>query len=385
MNELFFISNIAFNNMKIMLFSFFIPLFVSCQERKAPVDKAEDISTQRSVYLPSYLTNYNMSGQFEENGIGVIDFSTGYFRYYRSDTGLDSLLLPENYDQYHKNVVPNPNGTYYFLDAKKGLYLLSKEGAILISDLNNEAELKVNHLAILCVLNMFVFATFKDETHLIIPLSLNYDNLGKHARRLKKTPIPLFCEYDLNTKKVRLLNCLTPKEAFKMDYTGKELDYFGAVNGDTLVISCPYKSEVTLYSISQNKEIGKVDCQSMFQDGPIKEFGYTGSKKEFDKLDRYETETPFYSIMVYNKKRQEYYRVFYHSLPTKNVNGEFTIQEDKASSILVLDKDLKLKREILYEKDAWIVPGITCTKSGFFVNRYKYDENGNRSVMEVQL
>lgn len=377
--------NGIFDASKLILFSFFIPLFLSCQERKVPVIKAEDIGTQINIHLPSYPNNYYMSGQLKENGIGVIDASTGYFRYYRPDIGPDSLLLPENYDYYHKNVVPNPNGTYYFLDAKKGLYLLGKNGASLISDLNNEPELKNNHLAILCVLNMFVFATFKDETHLIIPLSLNYEDLGKRPAKMKKTPIPLFCEYDLKTKEIRLLNCLTPREAFKLDYTGKELDYFGCVNGDSLIISAPYKSEVIVYSISQDKELGRIDCKSTFQEGPIKEFGYTGTKKELMKLDRYETETPFYSTMFYNKVRQEYYRIFYHSLPTKNEKDEFTIRQDKVSSILVLDKNLQLKKEILYGKDSWIIPGITCTEKGFFINGYEQGNNGERTVMEVRL
>jgi len=374
-----------FRTNKLMLFSFFIPLLLSCQEQETSVEKAGDISVEINVYLPFFSTNYWMSGQWEENGTGSIDLSTGYFRYYRPDVGYDSLLLPEGYDHYHKNVIPNPNGTYYFLDAVKGLYLLDKNGPSLISDLNNEPELRRNHLSILCVLNMFVFATFKDQTHLIIPLSLNYDDLGKRPSKMKKTPIPLFCEYDLKSKKVRLLNCLTPKEAFRLDYNGKELDYFGCVNGDSLIISTPYQSEVVVYSISQDKELARIDCKSKFQDGPIREFGYTGTKKERMKLDRYETETPFYSSMFYNKARQEYYRIFYHGLPTKNKNDEFTIFQDKVSSVLVLDKDLQIKQEILYGEDSWIVPGITCTKKGFFTNNSKDDQNGNRTYMEVRL
>ena len=372
-----------FGKIPVMCLSLFVLL--SCKGQDFPVKKADEIATRVDFPFPSHATKYCMSGQLEEDGIGEIDIMNGYFYYQRNQSGYDSLALPEGFDDYHYCIAPNPNGNYYFIDAEMGLFLLTKKGPVLIDSLNSNPVLKEKHLAVLVVMNMFRFATFKDETHLVIPLSLNYDNLGKKKAKLKKTPIPLFCEYDLNSKTVRLLNCLTPKEAFKLDYADKELDHFGCVNGDSLIISSPYKSEVIVYSISQDKELGRVDCKSKFQDGPIKEFGYTGTKKERMKLDRYQTETPFYSTMFYNKARGEYYRIFYHGLPTKNKDGEFTIFQDKVSSVLVLDKNLQPKEEILYGKNSWIVPGITCTKNGFFTNNFRYDQKGNRSVMEVRL
>ena len=372
-----------FGKITVMCLSLFVLL--SCKGQDFPVKKVEELSVKTSLPFPYHPNKYCMSGQLEEDGIGELDIENGYFCYYRKQTGCDSLAVPVGYDPHHYCVAPNPNGNYYFIDAEMGLFLLTKQGPVLIDSLNNNPVLKEKHLAVLVVINMFNFAAFKDETHLIIPLSLNYHNLGKKKAKLKKTPIPLFCEYDLATKKIRLLNCVTPKEAFKRDYAGKELDYFGCVNGDSLIISSPYQSEVIIYSISQDKEFGRVDCKSKFQDGPIREFGYTGTKKERMKLDRYQTETPFYSTMFYNKTRQEYYRIFYHGLPTKNENGEFTIFQDKVSSVVVLDKNLQPKEEILYGKNSWIVPGITCTKNGFFTNNFKYDQNGNRSFMEVRL
>lgn len=370
---------------KINVLLLFVLVLLSCQSQDIPVNKVEEVSKPLDFAFPYHSTKYYMTGQLEDDGIGLVDLDRGNFYYYQEKTGYDSLALPEGYDSDHFSVISNPNGKYYFLDVEKGLFLLTKQGAVSVDDLNNNPVLKEKHLAVLCVINMFGPATFKDETHLIIPLSLNYNDLGKHSKKMKKTPIPLFCEYNLKTREIRLLHCLTPKEAFKLDYAHKELDYFGCVNGDTLVISAPYKSEVILYSISQDKEIGRIDCKSTFQNGTIKEFGYVGTRKERLKLDRYQTETPFYSTLFYNKARQEYYRIFYHELPTKNEKGEFTVLQDKKSSVLVLDKKLKPKTEILYEKTMWHVPGITCTENGFFVNRYKYDEKGNRSVMEVKL
>lgn len=360
-------------------------ILLSCRGQDFPVKKVSEVSRKLEAPFMYHATKYSMSAQLEEDGFGEIDIRNGFFCFYRKQTGYDSLALPKGYDDYHYCIVPNPNGNYYFIDVEKGLFLLTKQGPVFLDSLNKNPVLKEKHLAVLCLINMFNFAVFKDETHMIIPLSLNYHDLGKHPAKMKKTSIPLFCEYDLNSKKIRLLNCLTPKEAFKMDYAHKELDYFGCVNGDSLIVSCPYKSEVIVYSISQDKEIGRVDCKSKFQNGPIKEFGYSGKKNERMKLDRYQTETPFYGTMFYNKARQEYYRVFYHGLPTKNANDEFTIYQDKVSSVLVLDKNLQPKEEIVYGKNSWIVPGITCTKDGFFTNNCKYDENGNRTVMEVVL
>jgi len=335
--------------------------------------------------LSGHASRYAMSGQWEQHGVGVVDANNGYFYFSRDASVNDSLRLPDNYDPYHYCIAPNPNGSYYFVDATNGLFLLTEKGPVLIEDLNNNTILKEKHLAALCLINMFCFASFKDETHLIIPLSLNYSDLGKHPAKMRKTPIPLFCEYDLVSRKIRLLNCLTPLEAFTHDYIGKELDYFGCVKGDSLIISCPYQSEVIVYSISRDEELGRVDCKSKFHDGPIKEFGYSGTKKERIKLDRYKTETPFYSTMFYNTYRQEFYRAFYHSLPTKNENNEFTILQDKVSSVLVIDKDLGPKEEILYGEDSWIVPGITCTKHGFLVNKTENGDNGKFTVLEVWL
>jgi len=98
----------------------FLPLFLSSQEQwESHVVKSEDVGWQLAVNLPSHGTNYYISGQLEMNGYSHVDIINGYLCYYHPESGYDSLALPKDFYTHHYNVIPNPNGSYYFLDATK--------------------------------------------------------------------------------------------------------------------------------------------------------------------------------------------------------------------------------------------------------------------------
>lgn len=370
---------------KIAVCSAFVPMFLSCQEPGVPVVRMEETSRTINGELEWRVGAYFTSGQYEQNGFGVLDLNSGYFCFQRKmGDALDSLPIPENRNTNFYNVVPNPAGTYYFLDPNLGLYFLTKGKPVFLDSINDNPLLRENGLMISNAISNFEFAVFADQNRIVIPICWNYMHPQGKYKNFNK-PAPRYCVYDVKTKELRLLHCMTPKESFKEDYANRERMYFTAVHGDTIVMSMPHKSEVVLYSIAQDKEIGRIDCRSTFQSEPIAQFGLTGKKRGHLKLDRYEIETPFYGSMFYNKDRNEYYRIFYHGLPERNEKGEYTIYMDKKSSILVLDGNLKLKKEILMEKNAYILFGITSTKKGFIINAYRQKVNDEYVNFEIIL
>lgn len=365
--------------------SLFIPLFSCCQSSQVPVVKVEEVSSPIGEELCGKRGAYFTSGQFDQNGFGVLDLQSNFFFFQKEIGGAcDSLPIPENRGVNFYNVVPNPNGNYYFLDPDLGLYLLTKEKPVFLDSINKNPVLLKNGLMVSNILSTFEFASFSDKEHLIIPICWNYLHpQGKYWN--KKKPVPMFCEYNIKTRAVRLLHCMTPKEIFKQDYANRERRYFAAINGDSLMMSMPQKSEVVIYSISQDKEIGRVDCKSTFHTEKIKQFGLTGKKRGELKLDRYEIETPFYGTMFYNKERKEYYRIFYHGLPERNEKGEYTIYFDKKSSVIVMDEKLRIQKEILFDNNAYIIFGITSTKKGFVLNAYEQKIKDTYTNVEVLL
>ena len=151
-------------------------------------------------------------------------------------------------------------------------------------------------------------------------------------------------------------------------------------NKNVFVFPNAINPNVEIFDIKSNKIVGNELVKSTFQTDSIVPYK---KKKNYDK-DRYSIESGCYGPIYYNELRHEYYRVFYHALPQKNEKNEFTIYEDKSSSILVLDEDLKLKKEVFFKKGYFHFFGITGTENGFLLNQINGDGK-NCFFVEINL
>lgn len=128
------------------------------------------------------------------------------------------------------------------------------------------------------------------------------------------------------------------------------------VVGDTLLVNYQFSESIDLFSLKSGKFICSKMLKSKYQTKPIP---HLISKKDDFENERYVIESDYYDVITYNPFKKCYYRLYYHSLPRLNNNGEYTISTDKVISIAIFDQNFNWVGEQIVKQShyfAGIVP-----------------------------
>lgn len=137
-------------------------------------------------------------------------------------------------------------------------------------------------------------------------------------------------------------------------------------------MSYSHTEKVDLFSRKQNKVIGQVDVRSKFHTKPI--LALKNFKNEFEN-ERFDVESAEYGPIYFNKFKKCYYRVFYHELPRKNENDEYTIVEDKKCSIAIFNENFEWIGE--YKLNTWYLFGLLSFKDGVIIKTFGGNDKNN--------
>lgn len=348
-----------------------LPFFTSGQQKERQVSDYRDLMD--SIELKQLDTNiFNYAWRFSfgnGNNIGYVDYDAELFIH---KTAFSGERIRYNFPDSTKGfpfyaIAQNEHGDFYYLNSDGHLYRLSKDSESEL--LENFAQNKVlieNGLMIENLLGMDRNFHFYNDSVLVIPVKwdLNRDK-GKYTNY--KKPCPAFITYHVQSKKLIINDIWTKPQTIKTYYPDRNFNYSVMANGK-LLVSVPYSSQIQVLDVRNNTVEKKFIEKSQFQTDSIRPLDAPSKKKKIALRDRYLIEEAYYGPIVYNPFRNEYYRIFYHSLPTKNENGDYTIYTDKSSSIMVFDINLKLKNEIYFDKNYFIFLGLTPTKDGIIFN-----------------
>jgi hypothetical protein len=273
----------------------------------------------------------------------------------------EHMALPSGYQKkyalWNANVY-NINGRILLSTEKGKVFQIMGGELIEIADINANIHIKKRNIFMNPTLGFTRDFAFINESEFIFttlrkPKSVNQNKSGNY---------PLFCKYNLKSGKVTFYDYYYRRSYFSYNRPLRTTLFHNVV-GDTLMVAYMYSSEVDLFSLRKNKLIGKKNMDSKYQTGeiPFLEKYYS----DFE-MERYDIETPVYGQVFYNPFKSCYYRVFYHALPEKNENDEYTIQQDKKASIAIYDTSYKWIAEV--DINNCFVSGITPTKKGFILN-----------------
>lgn len=277
--------------------------------------------------------------------------------------------FPENYTGYpFYSIVQINQNDYYYLHPDGELYMLKEnESPVLIKNIKENDFIQRKGLMIDNLLSMDTKFHFLSDTKILLPVTWHlYEKKGKYSNYKKSCPS--FIIYDLQSDSFSICNIWTEGRTKDNDYMDRFRNYSELV-GNKLYVSTPYSPVISVFNVDSDIVEREIFSKSLHQSDTIKPIKKE-YKKDGEEQIRYLIEEAYYGPIIYNEFRQEFYRIFYHPLPRKNKNVEFTIYTDKASSILVYDMSFKLKFEVLFEKDYFIFMGLTPTREGVVLNSF---------------
>lgn len=349
---------------KVLFLIVWVPIIGSCQSGNVVVqsnlilDSVQLIEQNQLIHNYDYrFLSYYMDGRI---GYAVGD---SVFVIHSLDSPTVLLNYPIPKQEGILFTIQEFGSNYFCLNQEGKLYQLIQDASpILIVDFSVHPELIKLGLMVDNWLSEQTTFYFLNDSIMVLPVKWNFYNLKGKYSNLKK-PCPLFVKYNMQSEKIEICNVWSESFYEGAGFVGKQRTASRLIGDGLMIIHNPYISKVRLYDFHQDKIVREMDLKSSFQKTDILPLDKKLLKDSRIK-DRYNIETAFYGQIVYNQYRKEYYRVFYHALPTKNDKNEYTIYTDKKSSILVYDETFHLKQEVLFEKEHYVFMGIFSTKSG---------------------
>ena len=143
---------------------------------------------------------------------------------------------------------------------------------------------------------------------------------------------------------------------------------YAMVNKDTLIINYPIDDNLYIYSIKEQKVIGKKNVKSRFKKAKVK--GVDCDKKWDTKVYwKHHYNSYIYTSIIYDKYKNIYYRIL--KLPKKDydMNAKYN-SLNIPFVITVLDKDLNIIAEskILNEKNKYIIFDYYVNSEGLWIS-----------------
>lgn len=365
-----------------------LPFLSNCQQKEHHVSNFQNLVDSIELQnLDTNIHNYEWRFSFGSGkNLGYVNFDTTVFVHNISFSGVRSqYALPDSvkWNPFY-SVAVNQSGDIYYLHSDGYLYRLHKDlDPEIVYNFKNNKVLAQNGLMIENNLGIDRQFHFLNNSVVVIPVTWDFKRgKGKYANY--KKPCPSFVTYNIQSDQMVLNNIWSEPQTNKNYYASRHMNYSALVNGK-LIVSKPYTSEIEILDVLNNKVENKYLEKSQFQTDSIMPL-VVHSKRQKQKLrDRYFVEEAYYGPIVYNEFRKEYYRIFYHALPTKNENGDFTIYSDKSSSIIVFDSNFKIKDEIYFDKDYFIFLGLTPTKDGIILNSRTSKKDGKYYIKQLRF
>ncbi len=296
---------------------------------------------------------YTQSCYFTKNNL------TQQYLYFNNK---ETLILDDSTQTLIKNTGSASNQNFALNAWGETVYRLETNGMLSVLQ-NNRFQhlLNLNKLPELKSISLIVSAYYQGQNYchmykgkLVFPL-ISSKNLLK--------PYPMFGTYDLKTQKIKVLNIRTDKEFLNYKYGSKNI-FSSYLKGDTLVIHYPFRSEITLFSLSTDRIISKINLFYNQHSDEIKEL----SKETKYELYRYNIESPAFGSIFYNPYKKHYYRFYQLSLDRMNENEEYTIEQDKKNTVLIYDSNFNYLAQVFLPKKYFLLNELTPTKKGFILN-----------------
>lgn len=266
----------------------------------------------------------------------------------------------------------NLKGERYLFTLPGLLYKMIKDSFELQCDFSKNKTLKANKLELNANADYGNFVQIMNDSTIIFPVTSSISEFNLEAQ------FPLFATLNIRTKKVELLNYLSPEDFLEHNYFLFNNIFF-LVRNNKLLINKQYDPKLEVFDLSKKKVIRSLNLRDSYQDDDIQRLSHANSADK----SRYMIEAAHYGTFIYNPNKRHYYRLFYHALPTKNEKGEFTVFNDKRSSITVYDDKLEYLGTYLIPKKIKFVMGITPTQEGFILNSSIKKVNSGMSLTEI--
>jgi len=84
-------------------------------------------------------------------------------------------------------------------------------------------------------------------------------------------------------------------------------------------------------------------------------------------MEKYYTQEPSYDGLIYDKYRSVIYRIVKHEQPYKNSDDMKNLMNESSWSILILDKDLKVLGEAIFDEKLYDFMNVFVNKEGLIV------------------
>ncbi len=144
--------------------------------------------------------------------------------------------------------------------------------------------------------------------------------------------------------------------------------YYCINNKNEIIVTFATSPEIFIYN-----EDGELIETKNIKSSYIDNFKPIPTENTYQKSTsiEYETTRSRYSLVIYDKYRDLYYRFAVHPQESVNDDGSVNQYNSNKWSIMVLNSDFELIKEILMEKNKYIIHSAVLTKEGLLIQKNK--------------
>lgn len=252
------------------------------------------------------------------------------------------------------------------------IYLLRKKNIITLSDtsFNSIKDFKINSNS----------KYYKNNYHLFAAFSSPFVVKNDIAYVIHLTTLPIMSknEFQESQKNKNEIHILLKDSMRIIGYAGNmPNDYQKKLFNDKIPFRT-FKNNIKIYSFCYSDSVRlsnnqTFELKSNYFD--IKsEFNFE-LRAELNETMRFHVENPAYNLLLYDKYKNQYYRVCKHSINYENRDGTINFIDDSPWSLIVADSNFNIKKEILFppsysRHDIFVTPAGVLVKK---FNSYKYE------------
>lgn len=141
---------------------------------------------------------------------------------------------------------------------------------------------------------------------------------------------------------------------------------------NSIIVSYPMDHYVYVFDPNTNELVKKVPVYSKYATDlpvPLKDKDIDNCQKNWN----FRVQTPFYGPLYYHEKEQKYTRVIHHAQPLIDGNGMINNGQERLASIIILDHDLNIIGESLFENGDLGVYAYLPLSDGLYISRQADD------------
>ncbi len=351
--------------MKFIFFATVVFLFFSCSEGK-------NVTSKYDKYIIDSLLLSTDSARLRNTSKIFIDNDTMYFSVFNENRNQLEIFNLNNFEKQFSKDISFTDIIDYDIHNFDTLYLLRANNIITLSDTSFEAK----HNFIINSKSKY----YNDDYHLFAAFSSPFvvKNDIAYLIHLTKLPVTSKKEFQNNQNYKNEVHILLKDSVNIIEYAGNfPQDYQNKLLND-LIPFRTFKDDVEIFSFCYSDSVKLSDNQVFaLKSNYFKinsEFNFE-ARTDLNEIMRFHVENPAYNLLLYDKYRNQYYRVCKHSINYENDDGTLNFPDDAPWSLLVADTNFNIKNEILFppsysRHDIFITPvGVLIKK----YNSYKYE------------